>query len=34
MAAHHRSAHMDLFKKSAASLVEWPPQAELLTPEA
>jgi len=34
MAAHHRSAHMDLFKKSAASLVEWPPQAELLAPQA
>lgn len=34
MAAHHRSAHMDLFKKSASSLVEWPPQIELLSPEA
>jgi hypothetical protein len=34
MAAHHRSAHMDLFKESASSLVEWPPQIELLIPEA
>ncbi|WP_405164795.1 antibiotic biosynthesis monooxygenase [Nocardia sp. NBC_01499] len=33
MAAHHRTAHMDLFKKSAADLVNWPPQAQLLTPE-
>jgi quinol monooxygenase YgiN/catechol 2,3-dioxygenase-like lactoylglutathione lyase family enzyme len=34
MAAHHKTAHMDCFKKSASSLVDWPPQAELLTPEA
>ncbi|MFF1451338.1 antibiotic biosynthesis monooxygenase [Streptomyces sp. NPDC058274] len=33
LAAHHRTAHMDQFKKSAATLVDWPPQAELLTPE-
>ena len=34
MAAHHRSEHMDLFRKTVRSLVEWPPKAELLTPES
>ena len=34
LAAHHRSAHMDLFRKTASSLVNWPPKAELLTPQA
>jgi quinol monooxygenase YgiN len=30
--AHHQTAHMDGFQREAASLVEWPPQQELLTP--
>jgi quinol monooxygenase YgiN/catechol 2,3-dioxygenase-like lactoylglutathione lyase family enzyme len=33
MAAHHKTAHMDAFKAAAASLVDWPPQAQLLTPD-
>jgi len=32
MAAHHKSAHMDAFKNAAGSLVDWPPQGQLLTP--
>ncbi|HEY2057381.1 MAG TPA: antibiotic biosynthesis monooxygenase [Amycolatopsis sp.] len=32
LAAHHRTAHMDAFKKAAGSLVEWPPRQEMLTP--
>jgi quinol monooxygenase YgiN/catechol 2,3-dioxygenase-like lactoylglutathione lyase family enzyme len=32
MTAHHQTAHMDAFQKEAASLVEWPPQQELLMP--
>jgi quinol monooxygenase YgiN/catechol 2,3-dioxygenase-like lactoylglutathione lyase family enzyme len=34
MAEHHKTAHMDAFKKAASSLVDWPPHAQLLTPEA
>jgi quinol monooxygenase YgiN/catechol 2,3-dioxygenase-like lactoylglutathione lyase family enzyme len=34
MAAHHQTAHMNVFQTAAASLVEWPPQMELLTPDA
>ena len=34
MTAHHRSAHMDLFRKAVKSLVDWPPKAEMLTPES
>jgi quinol monooxygenase YgiN len=32
LAAHHKTAHMDAFKKAAGSLVEWPPRQEMLTP--
>ncbi|SEP53896.1 antibiotic biosynthesis monooxygenase [Amycolatopsis saalfeldensis] len=32
LAAHHRTAHMDAFKKATGSLVEWPPRQEMLTP--
>jgi len=32
MGAHHKTAHMDAFKKAAGSIVDWPPQAQLLTP--
>jgi quinol monooxygenase YgiN len=32
MAAHQKTPHMGAFKKAAGSLVDWPPQAELLTP--
>ena len=32
MAAHHKTAHMDAFKKAAGPIVDWPPQAQLLTP--
>jgi quinol monooxygenase YgiN/catechol 2,3-dioxygenase-like lactoylglutathione lyase family enzyme len=34
MAAHHETAHMAAFQKAAVSLVEWPPQMELLIPVA
>jgi quinol monooxygenase YgiN/catechol 2,3-dioxygenase-like lactoylglutathione lyase family enzyme len=34
IAAHHQTAHMDAFMKAAGSLVDWPPQLEMLTPEA
>ncbi|WP_194909753.1 antibiotic biosynthesis monooxygenase [Catenulispora rubra] len=32
MAAHHKTAHMHAFKEAAGSIVDWPPQAQLLTP--
>jgi len=32
LSAHHKTAHMEAFKKAAASLVDWPPRAQLLTP--
>jgi quinol monooxygenase YgiN/extradiol dioxygenase family protein len=32
MTAHHQTAHMAAFQREAATLVEWPPQQELLTP--
>jgi quinol monooxygenase YgiN/catechol 2,3-dioxygenase-like lactoylglutathione lyase family enzyme len=34
LAAHHETAHMAAFQEAAGSLVEWPPQMELLTPVA